>query len=963
MKTLAAMVVLTLLAVGSVPALGQAPGNLQPVRPPELGASVGPAVEKPVDVGSDVRDDEEMVSIIVAFDDTLDGRDLELASGGKAIYRYQEILNGVALILPRKAIPSVASLAGVTGVYHDRLVIMQNDASPPEGGPAIAWEDPSGLGGAGEGVVIGVIDSGIWPEDPAFSDPDPSGKPYPAPSLIPGDQGFGGRVRRSTCDFGVTEQNPADAPFACNNKLIGAYRFMDAYDALIGLEPGEFASARDSHGGGTHAASVAAGNAGQPGGLAGVAPRAHIIAYRTAGGPAGSPPGAYFSDLAAAIEQAILDGVDVLVYSAGGGQDPYREVPSLALMEAYGRGVFVAAPAGNEGPSGNTVGHRAPWVLTAAASAPASSGSASPAGPASSGGPSGIYIQLGGPLGLAARTDALVTGTLVVGGAGGSRIATFSSRGGPEQSLGISKPDLSAPGVGVLGAGDQGGAAQALSGTGVSAAHLGGAGAVLKYLHPGWDPGQIQSALMTSARSQDLYLADGSTLAGPFETGSGDLDLAQATRVSVTISALASHFANHEKDLWNANYPSLYLPAMPGRVRVLRRLENTWHEDRKWVLTARQPADVSIAVPNQVRVPANSDETIEIVVDARDVPVGEVRHATIEFQEEDLVLRMPVTLVREQPPVSLDTGCSQTLLPPLVQTTCLITATNHSTQDAAIVLADPLPERLAVIPESVEGASLESNVLSFSGTLVGAVPSVRLLEEPPLYGYVPLAGFGFEPAPCPDNCDDGGFVVDGLDFVYQDIHYDQAIWSVNGTLELGTSSGVAASGANTTLPDAAIPNNLLAPWWTDLDLSRGGEWYLGKLTDGEAVYDVFEWHNLPRYDDRDSRASFQIWLARGTNLGWFAYGEMTGDLADGTVGVEGPVGTLGQTVYHGEAGSGVLPSGDLYLDQNSSAPGQTHVISFDAQGAKRGRWQNCVRMEGDLWGGEAIACFSGQVME
>ena len=179
---------------------------------------------------------------------------------------------------------------------------------------------------------------------------------------------------------------------------------------------------------------------------------------------------------------------------------------------------------------------------------------------------------------------------------------------------------------------------------------------------------------------------------------------------------------------------------------------------------------------------------------------------------------------------------------------------------------------------------------------------------------------------------------------------------IMGTVELG-------QGANTVLPDPSLPNNLLAPWWTDLDLSAGGEWYLGSLSDSEQVYDIFEWRDVPRYQDEDSRASFQIWLARGTNLGWFTYGQFSGETADGTTGIEDAMGITGMSTYYGEGGIGAVPSGDLALDQNSGAPGQTHTITFTAQGVKKGRWQNCARMEGDLWGGEAIACFMGQVME
>ena len=127
----------------------------------------------------------------------------------------------------------------------------------------------------------------------------------------------------------------------------------------------------------------------------------------------------YQSDLAAAIEQAILDGVDVLCYSAGGGQDPYGEVPSLALLAAYERGVFVAAPAGNGGPGAGTVVHREPWVMSVAASSQARTLDTKP------------YLELGGSV------QRLVASTTRAGTAPkqGDVVASFSARGGPGRPI------------------------------------------------------------------------------------------------------------------------------------------------------------------------------------------------------------------------------------------------------------------------------------------------------------------------------------------------------------------------------------------------------------------------------------------------------------------------------------------------------------------------------------------------
>jgi subtilisin family serine protease len=123
----------------------------------------------------------------------------------------------------------------------------------------------------------------------------------------------------------------------------------------------------------------------------------------------------------------------------------------------------------------------------------------------------------------------------------GDVMAAFSSRGGPGQTLGISKPDVTAPGVQILAGntplaatvagGPEGELFQAIRGTSMSSPHAAGAGALLAALHPDWTPGQIKSALMTSARTQVLK-EDETTPANVFDMGSGRIDLSHATSAS-----------------------------------------------------------------------------------------------------------------------------------------------------------------------------------------------------------------------------------------------------------------------------------------------------------------------------------------------------------------------------------------------------------------------------------------------
>jgi subtilisin family serine protease len=123
---------------------------------------------------------------------------------------------------------------------------------------------------------------------------------------------------------------------------------------VVGLTPAEFPSARDAEGHGTHTSSTAAGNNNvsasifgvSRGRVSGIAPRAHVVMYKVCG-----IQGCFNSDMVAAVQQAILDGIDVLNFSISGGENPYSDPVSLAFLQAYNAGVFVASSAGNSGPS------------------------------------------------------------------------------------------------------------------------------------------------------------------------------------------------------------------------------------------------------------------------------------------------------------------------------------------------------------------------------------------------------------------------------------------------------------------------------------------------------------------------------------------------------------------------------------------------------------------------------------
>ncbi|MGH9247732.1 MAG: S8 family serine peptidase [Acidimicrobiales bacterium] len=265
-------------------------------------------------------------------------------------FDYRYALNGLAVELTEGEAAVVRQLAGVARVTRAYERHVTTDAGPSWIGAPSVW-DGSATGGRpgtfGEGVVVGVIDTGINFDHPSFADVGGDGFDHTNPR----GQFFG------LCDP-VT-----GAPF-CNDKLIGVHDFT-------GTSP------HDDNGHGSHTASTAAGNRLEAivhaptteitRSISGVAPHANLITYKAC-----LPTGSCLSPaLVAAIDQATADGVDVVNYSIGGGStDPWADDDSAAFLAARDAGVFVSASAGNSGPGAGTVGSPAnsPWLMSVGAS-------------------------------------------------------------------------------------------------------------------------------------------------------------------------------------------------------------------------------------------------------------------------------------------------------------------------------------------------------------------------------------------------------------------------------------------------------------------------------------------------------------------------------------------------------------------------------------------------------------------
>lgn len=286
--------------------------------------------------------------------------------------RMQHALNALVADLTPAEAQRLAKEPGVALVEAYREDPLLTDVGPRLIGAEPVWAGSvPGAGGRfqGEGVVIGVIDSGINFGSPSFAALDPVDGYRHANEL-------GAGTYLGTCAPGG-----ADAG-RCNDKLIGGYDFVCGVatgptttictqPAIYREEPGF----GDTNGHGSHVASTAAGNRrdvvfrGNPLRISGVAPRANIVAYDACYTSVADGRGLCPNvSTAASVNQAVADGVvDVINYSIGGGTSPWGDAISQAFLNAVDAGIYVAAAAGNSGPGAETTSHQQPWVATTAA--------------------------------------------------------------------------------------------------------------------------------------------------------------------------------------------------------------------------------------------------------------------------------------------------------------------------------------------------------------------------------------------------------------------------------------------------------------------------------------------------------------------------------------------------------------------------------------------------------------------
>jgi subtilisin family serine protease len=520
----------------------------------------------------------------------------------------------------------------------------------------------------------------------------------------------------------------------------------------------------------------------------------------------------------------------------------------------------------------------------------------------------------------------------------GDVMAAFSSTG---PSIGdFLKPDIAAPGVQVLAgntptptdvaSGPSGQYYQAIAGTSMSAPHITGSAALVLALHPGLSPAEVKSALMMTA-TRNVVEADGSTPATPFDDGAGRVDLNGVVSpglvldVSQTDMDASLSDAVHRIDL---NEPSVYDPSLPGTVTTTRTFTNIDSKSATYSVSAASTLAGGVKVsPSSFAVKPGKTVTLTITLNGASGTVGTWYFGQIDLAQSNGShhLHLPVAFrpsdASVTPSVTVSSSCTPSTIALGASTNCTAHVVNNAFVDATVSATMSSSNNLKIASSN---GQIHGRSASFGPTTLAAAtppkPSVGPGDSP--FGYFNLDTFNIDETPIGDeqilNFNVQPFIYDGVTYTTLGVVSD-------GYVVVGGGDGNDVLFESPGIPNAARPNNVLAPFWADLDGGAGsisGEGVrvvtLGTGPGGPS-WIVVQFDEHPFAEPTTQLETFQVWIGiNGTQDISYAY-DSSRPLTDPitstpVVGAEDVTGLFGNSVPG-------IPSADLAVTSSAAIPG------------------------------------------
>jgi hypothetical protein len=360
------------------------------------------------------------------------------------------------------------------------------------------------------------------------------------------------------------------------------------------------------------------------------------------------------------------------------------------------------------------------------------------------------------------------------------------------------------------------------------------------------------------------------------------------------------------------------------------------------------------------------------------------------FSDIDRQIGVPLP----DPNITLEKRCDPQFIPVGENISCAITITNESSANLSYRVLEIVPLNFDLVEESVVGGDVFHNLfITHRGALAAGVEEgLDIGGSSAPDGYRSLAAEGIPPL---QNVGDEAIInFTTPSYTYLGQQYTDVAMSSNGYLIAGVGSDAEMSYVPQIFPDPTIPNNVLAPFWTDLDPSVGGNLYaaLLSLSDGNA-WIVFEWENVPVYPGNENELecggacnpgayTFQVWIKLNTAVHEisYVYARVDGSGANSglNIGAENADGTIGvnytddvnavQALNNSPASMDdfvVVPApGDEFgIVEIPGSPGESYTISYDATAVYQGPWFSCALLKVYQPRGITWNCLQGVVLE